>query len=278
MSDRFNDLIRAQYYQQDMFLRHRIVDEGERATLGVELAVGVIEQANQYLRLTERTALLPRREQLADRRSARKNQIIDILKYALALAHLDDFTSEELYAAFLDKTDTVRKRHLDRVSALKVASFDIDGVLCDLTGAGFDHDASEEEKARFFDSGSALICNPFPHAKELLDHLQQTGWGILLVTTRKRARHPLLESETYSWLEVCKIPYDRVIFSADKADAIISSKLPVRFHVEDSAKHALDVASAGIPVFYVGSAPIWHANVTTVPGLADIWAGELKEL
>lgn len=277
MRDRLADMLLAQYDQQTAFLLHRVYDDTERAKLSLELAFGAIEEINEYVALTDYKTLLPRGSRMKDRRSARKYQIIDLLKYTLALAHLDDFTADELYETFMSKTDTVRLRYREELDALRVASFDIDGVICDLAGAGFDGSGSEADKAAFFDTGGAVHCKPVTGAQQLLYRLQRDGWGIVLITTRKRHWHPTLESQTYAWLSSWSMPFDRVIFSQSKADALIDSRLPIGFHVEDSAKHALDVASAGIRTFYVGPAQVEHPLIIRADGI-DAVAEALVEL
>lgn len=279
MDDSFQQLLALQYVQQRMFIGDDPLDDDERRRIGMELALGLIEEVTEYNRLLGAHRLLPRRSEMLDQRSGRKGQIIDMLKYVLSMAHLDGFSAAELEQAFIAKTDIVRRRHHTELSNTRVVSFDIDGVICDLRGAGFDHDGSDSDKAAFFDSEAAVMgCEPFRDARAFLSHLRSDGWGIILVTTRKRHRHPALEAWTYNWLEQHGIPFDRVIFTADKADAIVATRLPVHYHVEDSAKHALDVASAGIRCFYVGTVPIEHDNIITVPGVADIWTEYKREL
>jgi uncharacterized HAD superfamily protein len=90
-------------------------------------------------------------------------------------------------------------------------------------------------------------------AADFLRELRAEGWGIVIITSRKTRRHHTLERDTHRWLEMNDIPYDRVIFAYDKATAIEEARLPLRFFVEDTEKHALDVAASGIPTIQITS-------------------------
>lgn len=267
--DKWHKMVREQYAQQSIFYDGLPLDVAERARIAMELVLGLSEESHEYLSATEYKSLLPQQSEASDKRSKRLVQIVDMLKYVLSLAHLDGFDSDQLYNAFEGKTGLVYARRDVVMDATKVVSLDIDGVICDLVGGGFDHDADAAIKASFFDDGRTLACAPYAGARDAMDALKAAGWGIILVTTRKRHRHPTLEADTYTWLARHNIPFDRVIFAADKTDAILATRLPVKWHVEDSAKHALDVASGGIDVLYVGSAPLQHENIRRCKGIAD---------
>lgn len=262
LDDRLDILLGLQYAQQRELTGYAMIpSEAERIRIGIELALGINEETTEYLKHLGYKSLLPDGAHASDRRAARLVELADILKYTLSLAHIDGFTARELYNAVLSKTEVVDTRRKLEMMQTNIASFDIDGVLADIDGAGYDWQASEEDKARFFDNGGALRARPLAGARWLLTYLRNMGWGIVLVSARKCYLHSRLEAETYQWLREQDMQFDRIIFAYDKAQALADARLPIVFHVEDSPKHALDVARSGIEVLYVGTADVEHERI-----------------
>lgn len=261
-NDRLTDMWIAQAEQQAELTGYiEPCSEAERIRLGMELGLGIHEEMTEYLNHLGYKSLLPSGERASDRRAARLVELSDILKYAFALAQLDGYTSQELYDAFMEKTHVVAERRKRELAQTNIAGFDIDGVIADIDAAGYDWQVGDDIKAKFFDNGGALRARSIAGAAWLLRYLHNHGWGIVLISARKTYLHSRLEAETYRWLAREDIPYDRVIFAYDKAQAINDARLPLKFFVEDSPKHALDVARSGIDVLYVGTADIEHERI-----------------
>lgn len=238
----------TQYAQQRELFGERPRDPEERRRIGMELAVSLSDEVHDYLRELGHNRILP---PPPDSRYNRLVEIADLLKMTLALAWLDDFTAEELVQAFYDKSVAVQERYRLPFRGKRVAAFDIDGVIAD----GFTTFANERPMA----------CQPLDSAVQVVRALSSAGWGIIYVTTRKRQRDKSLEADTYRWFSAYDIPCDRILWSYDKSAAILDARLPVRFMVEDSPKHAIDVAEAGIPVYYVGKQEVpEHSNIVGI--------------
>jgi len=280
-SDRFVYMVVAQHTQQEQMIGSVPQDEAERARIGLELAAGLSAEVVGYTRALGYTTLLPDARTAGDRRQHRKAEIVDILKYALSLAHLDGFGAQELFEAFVAKTGVVYERMRAELTQTRIAGFDIDGVLACFDYPELGDRWDDESEARWVALGKVRTCALLPEARDFLLELRARGWGIVLVTARKRHKHPNMEADTYAWLQENGLPYDRVIFAYDKAQAIADARIPLRFFVEDSAKHALDIASAGIQVYHLGSDELDHPLITNHSGLASVrrlvWARDKKE-
>lgn len=254
-------MVNDQYQQQDHIIGPLPTSQAERAQLGQELALGLTAEIGDYLKSIGHNRLAPDVDPAG--RPTRVIEIVDLLKYVLALAWLEDATPEELYEEFVNKTSVVARRYAAELDSQRVCVFDIDGVVADLDGAGYPS-SGEAEQALFFDQGRSMDAQPISDMADVIRALKRSGWTIVMVTSRKRYKHRNLEWETYRWLDDNDIPCDRVLFAYDKAEAVASLKVPVEFAVEDSAKHALDLADAGIAVYYVGNEQLTHEKILTV--------------
>lgn len=202
--------------------------------------------------------------------SQRKIELIDTFKYLLTLFDFEGMTEDEIWHLFQEKTAVVRERHKKTVMHERVCGFDIDGVLASY------QDWVDEEA--FVESGRALALEPVQGASELLSHLKEEGWHIVLITARKRHRYPRIEGDTYKWLEQHGFVYDKVLFGFDKADTMVRNGLRMVFFVEDSPKHALDMAGAVERVYLVSrdiDTHISHPKVINISSIAEIGVKEL---
>lgn len=261
--DRLSEMFRLQYEQQ--ILINGTLPEGrdEQRAIGQSMATLLGGQVYDYLNATGYKSWLSAAEAP---RSARVLQIVDVVKYALALAWTEGVTAAEFHEAFVSKTKTVTERHTHSIATSKIAGFDIDGVLAEYGDWG-------PTESEFIECGGVLTLRPLQDAAATLRRFKDTGWTIVIVTARKAHVHKRLERDTHDWLQMHDIPYDRVLFGYDKMESIKAFGGAFSFHVDDSLKHTLDVADGGVPVMFMmnGGPPIQHKNVYNVSSLADVW-------
>lgn len=184
--------------------------------------------------------------------ATRLNEWIDMYKYLLCIAWAEGFTSLDIAEAFYNKTETVYARHQRELMESKIASFDIDGVLADISSGGYDRDWDMAEIDRWHADGNIAQLPVIPQMARVVRHLKQQGWSIVLTTSRKRHRHANVEHETYRWLQRHDIPCDYISWSYDKSEGLAEAGITPQFHVEDTPKHALDMASWGVTTWLVG--------------------------
>jgi len=167
---------------------------------------------------------------------------VDQFKYMMAVAAVAGFTADEIERAFTDKSIAVEQR-LDRdrqeLVAQPVVVFDIDGVLCEFKDLS-DRDITD---GAFLDVTPDEMMCAFTHT------VQAWGVKIVLVTSRKDYRWRRVASDTEIWLRNHGVACDRLVFAYDKAEAV--SGFNVLCAVEDSAKHALAYAQAGIDTILI---------------------------
>lgn len=170
---------------------------------------------------------------------------VDQFKYLLAQAVVAGWEAEDIERVFLHKTLIVQDRYarqLEAVASRPVVVFDLDGVI-----AHYSHEMTDEEMA----NGALLHASVISSTVELLHELRDREIAVVIITSRKIHQWRRIELDTERWLTNYEVPYDQLIFAYDKHSAV--AELNVLFAVEDSQKHALDFANAGVPTFFVQS-------------------------
>jgi len=210
-----------------------------------------------------------------------KEQIIDIQKYLLGLANMIGMTPQEYYQEFVNKSMVLDFRWKQDKIKLDgdVAVFDIDGVLADYNTTyetflndngyvskeltrnnysyhikyGITKEQEEKMNMRFIVEDGFMKILPFDGAQELLKLLKKKfKLKILLVTARPAWKFQNVIRDTYLWLNKYKLPYDKLVFNKDKADAVVGAlngSAKLKFAVEDRDKHAIEFYSLGTDVF-----------------------------
>lgn len=268
------DIFRAQYEQQEAIqgpLPRGMADRRELAQKYVLYAqremLGYLEAAGY-----KHYADAPQAA-----RSTRVEELVDAFKFLLCIAWTEGITPEEFGNAFQSKTGLVYNRHRKTIVNSRVAGFDIDGVLAeyhDWTGSG---GTWQGDEAPFIERGGVLGIPPTPHAAEVVQAFAAQGLSVVMVTSRKIWRFRRMEADTYDWLNKHGIIHDRVLFGYDKMELIKQHGSSFSFFVEDNPKHALDVASGGVRVYYLGAStfgPVSHPNIITVENLLQVLEAE----
>ncbi len=268
------DLLETQYAQQEMLEGPLPVGLADRRALATQYAHYAGEELYSYLQAAGY-------KHFADAapapRSTRIEEIVDVLKYTLCIAWTEGVTAEELVQAFNSKTGVVYNRRRKVEMDSQVAGFDIDGVLAEYHVWGKDG-TWESSQHDFIEGGGVMALPPNPGAISVPLAFRERGMSIVLVTARKAWIHRRLEADTYEWLGMHSIPYDRVLFGYDKMEQIRQHGAQFKFFVEDNPKHALDLATGGIKVYYLGTkifGPVEHGNIITVESLHEVLEAEI---
>lgn len=210
-----------------------------------------------------------------------KIQIIDIIKYTLALFILMGGTPDEFVKLFELKSDELNKRwNQNKIKFTKdnnVIIFDLDGVVADYSKQytqflelviglkpnkddrksysfferyGITRQQEEIFNLEFIKSGGFLSIPVFDGVISVMNRIKKEGIKIVLLTARPSWIFKRLITDTYGWLGHNKIPYDLLIWDKDKADAIINNVMPANIlcMIEDRDKHAIEVSHIGIDV------------------------------
>jgi len=195
-----------------------------------------------------------------------KHEWVDAFKYLLAVAVVAGWEASDLERIFAEKSEAVEERLMrDRADdrSVPVAVFDLDGVIAEYT----------ELTDAAIASGAFQGATPRQEVINLLWTVRSWGLRIIIVTSRKVWRWRALQLETEGWLRHHRVPFDKLIFAYDKATAV--SEYNVVFAVEDSVKHTIDYAEAGINTFFMGDWPYREvrAHVAVVSDPAQLALG-----
>jgi len=169
-------------------------------------------------------------------------EYVDMLKYTLAIGVVSGFNVQAVVSDFWSKSDVVKQRYLrerNEDRSQPCAIFDLDGVIAHYNAP------SAEEIA----DGAFLRAEPYLTTRALLGKVQAAGLRVVIITARKETRYRNVVTDTERWLKMHAVPYDSLIFAFDKRTAA-EDFAPV-FAVEDSPKHAMDYASAGIRTWLI---------------------------
>lgn len=256
-------MLALQAQQQEFFEGPLPEGRAEQRALAERYVGYMIGEAYEYLNAIAYKKHIPTGEQSYNNRLL---EWVDMFKYLLAIAWTEGFSAQEIRQAFDHKTSAVFDRHKREVFSERVAAFDIDGVLANIESGGYSRDWPLEQQDEWMAAGGVARLRPYQAVVEVVRELKAQGWAIVLVTSRKRHRHQNIEHETYSWLRQHGIPCDLLLFGYDKSETMAEAGIRPAFYVEDTAKHALDVASWGVPVYYLGQGlpPDFHPAITTL--------------
>ncbi len=195
----------------------------------------------------------------------------DILKYLITILQLFGITQNDLYEAFIRKSEVVEDRAIGERLTLdrstRVVLCDLDNCVADLRefsvkvmearGDGPMSDRMlallEGLKEDFYRGGGFRDLPIIEGAAEGLDSLRRDGYKIVLITARPYWDYKRIYADTLHWLKAGNIAYDMLLFNKDKAEAVqkyIFPAQPVAF-IEDRDKHALEIVEIGVPVLLI---------------------------
>jgi hypothetical protein len=250
------------------------ITKSEKQEVAKDLLLGLHEEVAELQRLLHHSYHILKGK--SPERSNVTQEIVDIMKYTLAIAELEDITPSELTETFLAVSDTVddrwRRERLS-LSDQQVLVVDLDGCIADwwtgftewvrnlddvderLVDIDFVREhvnlpEMEKRKASFYSEGGFLHLPVFTDAAKVLKWCKTQGILVCILTARPRRRFKNVEVDTIQWCKKNDIEYDLLLFSRDKAEAICQHVMPAKVlaFVEDRPKHALEVAGLGVKV------------------------------
>ena len=250
----------------------------ERSQWTDELLLGLYEEVGELSRaIRERTHVVP--ERAPDGNVI--EEVVDTLKYLLALAHLQGVSGRAITDAFLSKTVACEQRFKQRkldLEGRKVLVTDIDPFVEEFGAYGKAKGGVELEQAkgRWYEAGKFLTLPRIKGAIPALQRFRDEGYLIAIITARPVWEHRRVRGDTVKWLEENGVPHDILLFDKDKYDALVKHVLPARVvtFIEDRDKHAIELAAHGIPVTLINKSYnqtlAAHECITRVDDWADI--------
>ena len=207
---------------------------------------------------------------------------IDVLRYVMSMLNLWDISPEEVSTAFLLKDiflDIDHKTNSKNWEGQPVVIVDIDDVLAefrqpfsDFLKQEYNVEADVESSQYFFvqeildapgnlnpekvfenfvSNNQFRLLPVIEGAKQFLSDLRTKGYWIQLLTARPKKDLKIFY-DTYYWLGLTDLCFDRVDFSPEKLRWCMNSEYydsgAIAFAVDDSPKHALEYAKHGICV------------------------------
>lgn len=234
-------------------------------------------------------------------------ETVDVMRYCFAVLNLWGINSDEFDDAFNSRDAFLwdrETRGIQNWSGQPVVVVDVDDVLSqfrhdffvwikDRLGVELDEEdqsyyarpdlgamTNEEAFALFIEEGGIRGLTVNNSVIESLKNLRSEGVWIHLLTARPSGSLKCVY-DTYFWLTKNDIPYDSVAFSPEKyrwlADKEFFKSGKVVCAIDDSPKHASELASHGIPVLVPKRAynkDVWRMeNITTF----DWWETPVDE-
>ena len=239
-----------------------------------------------------------------------KNKIlfesVDIIRYIMAIMNIWDIDPNDFEDAFCKKDDylwMIQKLNEKKWNGGPVAIIDMDDVIAEFRQT-FAYWLEEKYKISidvgsdeyyFISELSTLDVNPekvfenfmldggfeklptVQWAKEFLTLLRKKGYWIQLLTARPKEKLNCLY-DTFSWLKINDIPFDRIDFSTEKFRWCAKSEYydsgAIKFAIDDSPKHAIDYSKHGIKCYVPEknyNKKVWNRkNIFTYKNFTDI--------
>ena len=270
----FIDMMRAQaQYNESKF--GKLESNEEKRSISKDLALNSYNSINKMIEKMRVTNGLPNEDDLI-------YSSVDVLRYVMSILNLWEIKPEDVSKAFTLKDiylDVENRIHEKKWAGEPVIIVDIDDVLCefrstfaDFLSRRYDIKADVESDQYFFvedilkASGNInpekvfddfvqerhfRCLTPVDDAVEFLTSLREKGYWIQLLTARPKENLKIFY-DTYYWLDLSNIPFDRVDFSPEKLRWCMNSEYydsgAIQFAIDDSPKHALEYANHGISV------------------------------
>ena len=201
-------------------------------------------------------------------------EIVDVIKLAMGLAHHWGVTDQMLYDEFIRKSAVVEQRyrqeHLDLKDNRKVAAIDIDGVLANYDESWIEYlsvnchqtfDTVDQAKTvlgvkkyehlkdQYRRTDALLRINKVPGASEFTKELRKSGFTIVLLSARPYRKYLRIYADTQLWLRANDIWYDCLYFDDQKHLRIVEHVPHLSFMVEDDLAIANTVGNMGYTVY-----------------------------
>jgi hypothetical protein len=270
----FIDMMEAQAkYNKTKF--GKLESDDRKREISKDLALNAYNSINKMIKKMRIENGLPHEDDLIF-------SSIDVLRYVMSILNLWDVNPKDVTNAFLLKDiflDVEHKANTKKWEGQPVAIVDIDDVLAEFrqpfsdflkTEYGISADVEspqyffveeilnspkglnpEKVFESFVNENAFRVLPLIDGAKEFLEELRAKGYWIQLLTARPKKDLKIFY-DTYYWLGLSNIPFDRVDFSPEKLRWCMNSEYydsnSIAFAIDDSPKHALEYAKHGICV------------------------------
>jgi len=285
MTTTIEDLFVAQAAQQTLWYDRDLMTDAERSAYMDELLLGLHEEATELARSLRRKPHVVRQERGHGGNAV--EEMVDVLKYAMAIAHLAGMTPKQISKRFAAKTlDVEQKFHQYRVelAGRRVFVTDLDSCVADLskffeaTGGQYGNPtvgtlSTEEKKAQWYADGGFQTLDLVPGAKEALIQAQEAGCLVAIVTARPVWEHARVRPDTVQWLQDNGVPCDILLFNKDKWDAVHQSIMPAQVvaFVEDRDKHCLELVTHHVKPVLLMDQP-WNQSLPVHSDIVRVWS------
>lgn len=248
-----------------------------------ELSLFTIGEIVSMLELIDWKKLDPIKKTTSKRQLA--IEIADILKYVMQMAVEAGLTCHDVETALFQKHATVVKMVRSQNKELKddIIAIDIDGILAeykkgmaeyfgqrlgkkieldrlsgsdikseiiDLTGITIEQ--YYEIKRDYRTGGMKATLEPIKEAIEFVNKLNKDH-SIILVSNRPAKKYNTVMVDTYVWLIINGVKFDRLLFGDDKLEKLIEYGKKIKCFVEDDLHNAKEISRLGIPVYLLDS-------------------------
>lgn len=289
------DIWRRQAEQQLNWYDSALINDDDKATILDKLLLCLHEETGKLQRLVDR-----QRYHILRRTPPNVGNVteagVDITKILFSILQLHGVSSAAFVDEFFSKSDVVddkwRREQAQLRDGEEVLAVDLDGCVadwvegfmsfCAMKGAPIRKEQINEVwleplKDEYHRNGGFLTLGVIPGAREALEDIRAAGKKIVVLTARPYHQFKRIYADTMAWCKDKNVVYDHIIFKKDKAEAILSlAPATVIGHVEDRAKHALEVALAGIRVYKL---PSYGGEKVSHPMISEVidWAA-IREL
>lgn len=283
-------MLNIQRLQQGLWYDKDLLTDKERAAWLDELLLGLHEEVAELARITRRKPHVVRAER-ADSGN-RVEELIDALKYLLAIADLLGIDAETLSDRYVAKSQAVAQKveqYRLELAGQRVFVTDLDECVADLsvffseTGGMYGTPTAglletEAKKDAWYNGGGFLRLGLIPDAVEALREAKANGCLVAIITARPVWEHYRVRTDTVAWLKEHDVPCDILLFNKDKWDAVHQSVYPATVvgALDDRDKHAIELAAHHVPNVMLMDRP-WNAtmdndkyNIKRVSGWGDV--------
>ena len=149
---------------------------------------------------------------------------------------------------------------------------DIKSEIIDATGITVE--TYYEIKREYRTGGMKATLKPIKEAVEFVNKLSQTH-SIILVSNRPAKKYNTVMVDTYIWLILNGVKFDRLLFGDDKLEKLIEYGKKIKCFIEDDLHNAREISRLGIKVYLLDSLStryeVLNKNITIFSNYKQIY-------
>lgn len=285
-----NDCYKDQYNFNKMFLEKSGLNiddltNAQKKELLINYSMHLYREIGEVLNTFDSKMHRPMTDKFI--RSNTLEELVDCFKFLMGMFQILGVDAKELSKAYQDKTLVVDQRwrqemELKTLSKCeKVCAVDLDGVLGvypdhwlnylnnDLNSKfktleeakiNIDTIQYNKIKEKYRLSGDKINIPVMEGAKEFLSKLKDSGYMIVILTSRPYKKYFRIFSDTLHWLKNNELVYDSVIFDENKNMRILQEIPNLSFMVEDRIRYANSVAASGYRCYLIDKENKYSSN------------------